>query len=318
LSINKLTAKRRGKVAKVLICDAVADSALDMLRNAGHEVTVKTGMDQDALLETVPAYDAMVVRSATKVRVPVLEHCKDTLKLIVRGGVGLDNIDVKDAEARGISVRNTPSASSVAVAELAIGHMLACCRYIPVADRTMKQGEWNKKQYGKGLELWHGTLGLIGFGRIAREVAKRVKAFDMNVVFFDPFIEDPVLDGAKKVDLDTLCKESTVISLHIPHNDATHYILDKPQFDMMKDNVIVVNCARGGTVNEAALVEALDSGKVFAAGVDVYEKEPSTSENSALVAHSGVVATPHIGAGSKGASGRVGSEVANIIIDFFK
>ena len=305
-------------MAKVLICDAVADSALDMLRNAGHEVTVKTGMDQDALLETVPAYDAMVVRSATKVRVPVLEHCKNSLKLIVRGGVGLDNIDVEDAEARGISVRNTPSASSVAVAELAFGHMLACCRYIPVADRTMKNGEWNKKQYGKGLELWHGTLGLIGFGRIAREVAKRAKAFDMDVIFYDPFIMEETLDGAKKVDLETLCKESTVISLHIPHNDATHYILDKPRFDMMKDNVIIVNCSRGGTVNEAALVEALDSGKVFATGVDVYEKEPATSENCPLAAHPRSVATPHIGAGSRGASGRVGSEVANIIIEFFK
>ena len=305
-------------MAKVLVCDAVADSALDMLRNAGHDVTVKTGMDQDALLETVPAYDVMIVRSATKVRVPVLEKCKDSLKLIVRGGVGLDNIDVKDAEERGIAVRNTPSASSVAVAELALGHMLACCRYIPIADRTMKKGEWNKKQYGKGLELWHGTLGLIGFGRIAKEVAKRAKAFEMDVVFFDPFIEDTELDGAKKVDLDTLCKESTIISLHIPHNDATHYILDTPQFDKMKDNVIVVNCARGGTINETALVAALDSGKVFAAGVDVYEKEPSTSENCALIAHPKVVATPHIGAGSKGASGRVGTEVASIIIDFFK
>lgn len=305
-------------MAKVLICDAVADSAVQAIKDGGHEVTIKTGMDQDALLETVPGYDAMVVRSATKVRIPVLEHCKDTLKLVVRGGVGLDNIDVKEAEARGISVRNTPSASSVAVAELALGHMLACCRYIPVADRTMKQAQWNKKQYGKGLELWHGTLGLIGFGRIAREVAKRAKAFEMDVVFYDPFIEEASLDGARKVDLEELCKVSTVISLHIPHNDETHYILDKPQFDMMKDNVIIVNCARGGTVNEAAMVEALDSGKIFAAGVDVYEKEPSTSENCALIAHPKVVATPHIGAGSKGASGRVGSEVAEIIVNFFK
>ena len=305
-------------MAKILVCDAVADSALDMLRNAGHKVTVKTGMDEDGLLETVPAFDAMIVRSATTVRVPVLEHCKDTLKLIVRGGVGLDNIDVKDAEARGIAVRNTPSASSIAVAELAIGHMLACCRYIPIADRTMKLGEWNKSNYGKGLELWHGTLGLIGFGRIAKEVAKRAKAFDMDVVFYDPFIEEEVVDGVKKVDLETLCKMATVISLHIPHNDATHYILDKPQFDMMKDNVIIVNCARGGTINEAALVDALDSGKVFAAGVDVFEKEPSTSANCALIAHPKAVATPHIGAGSKGASGRVGSEVASIIIEFFK
>jgi D-3-phosphoglycerate dehydrogenase / 2-oxoglutarate reductase len=305
-------------VAKVLICDPVADSALEVIRNAGHQVTVKPGMDQNALLETVPGYDAMVVRSATQVRVPVLEHCRETLKLVVRGGVGLDNIDVKQAEELGIAVRNTPGASSVAVAELALGHMLACCRHISVADKTMKDAQWNKKDYSKGLELWHGTLGLIGFGRIAREVAKRAKAFEMDVVFYDPFIEEETVDGARKVDLNELCSSATVISLHIPHNDATHYILDKPQFDMMKNDVIIVNCARGGTVSETALLEALDSGKVFAAGVDVFEKEPSTSENCALIAHTRVVATPHIGAGSKGASTRVGSEVADIIVDYFK
>lgn len=305
-------------MAKVLICDAVADSALDVIRKGGHQVTVKTGMDQDALLETVPGYDAMVVRSATKVRVPVIEHCKDTLKLIVRGGVGLDNIDVKEAEELGIAVRNTPSASSVAVAELALGQMLACCRYIPVADRTMKQGQWNKKDYSKGLELWGGTLGLIGFGRIAREVAKRAKAFEMNVIFYDPFIEEESLEGADKVTLDELCERANFISLHIPHSDETHYILDKPQFDRMQQDVVIVNCARGGTINEAALLEAIDSGKVFAAGTDVFETEPSTSENCDLIQSDKVIATPHIGAGSRGASSRVGAEVAEIIVDFFK
>jgi len=305
-------------VAKVLICDAVDDSAIQAIKNGGHQVTVKTGMDQDGLMETGPGFDVMVVRSATKVRVPVLEHCKDTLKLVVRGGVGLDNIDVEEAEARGIAVRNTPSASSVAVAELALGHMLACCRYIPVADRTMKQGQWNKKDYSKGLELWHGTLGLIGFGRIAREVAKRAKAFEMDVVFYDPFIEEETLDGAQKVTLDELCKKANFISLHIPHNDETHYLLDKPQFDIMQKDVVIVNCARGGTINEEALLEAIESGKVFAVGTDVFETEPSTSENCNLISNDRVIATPHIGAGSKGASARVGGEVANIIIDFFK
>ncbi len=305
-------------MAKVLICDAVADSAIEAIEKGGHQVTVKTGMDQDALLETVPGYDAMVVRSATKMRAPVIEHCKDTLKLIVRGGVGLDNIDVEEAEARGIAVRNTPSASSVAVAELAMGHMLACCRYIAVADRTMKQGQWNKKDYSKGLELWNGTLGLIGFGRIAREVAKRAKAFEMKVIFYDPFIEEKSLDGADKVTLDELCRRANFISLHIPHTDETHYILDKPQFDMMQKDVVIVNCARGGTINEQALLEAIEAGKVFAVGTDVFETEPSTSDDCALIKSDKVIATPHIGAGSKGASDRVGGEVAEIIIDFFK
>jgi phosphoglycerate dehydrogenase-like enzyme len=140
----------------------------------------------------------------------------------------------------------------------------------------------------------------------------------MDVIFYDPFIQEKTLDGARKVDLETLCRNSTVISLHIPHSKDTHYILDKPQFDMMKDNVIIVNCARGGTINESALIEALDSGKVYAAGVDVFETEPSTSKNCPLAAHEKTVATPHVGAGSKGASTRVGAEVADIIIEFFK
>jgi D-3-phosphoglycerate dehydrogenase len=305
-----------GVMARVLICDPVAADALDVIRNAGHEVVEKTGMTPEELLETAPDFDCMVVRSATKARRPVIEKAAaGSLKLIVRGGVGLDNIDLDAAEECGVEVRNTPSASSVAVAELAMGHMLACCRFIPVADRTMKKGEWNKKAYGKGRELWRSTLGLIGFGRIAKEVAKSAKAFEMDVVFFDPFIEETPGIDARKVDLDTLCRESDFISLHIPHNDSTHYILDAPQFSAMKDGVIIVNCARGGTVSETALLDALESGKVFCTGVDVFEQEPAT--DNALVRHEKSVATPHIGAGSVGAKKRVGGEVAGIIVDFF-
>ncbi len=302
-------------MARVLICDAVAQDALDAIREGGHEVVEKTGMSVEELMETAPQFDALVVRSATKVRKPVLEvAAKGNLKLIVRGGVGLDNIDLDDAAALGIAVRNTPSASSVAVAELAFAHMLACSRFLGPANCTMKKGEWNKKAYGKGKELWNSTLGLIGYGRIAQEVAIRAKAFGMNVVFFDPFVDNA--EGAQKVDLDTLCKESDFVSLHIPHNKETHYLLDAPQFDMMKDGVIVVNCARGGTVNENALLEAMKSGKVFAAGVDVYEEEPA--KGNILVEYERTVATPHIGAGSAAASKRVGAEVAREINEYFE
>jgi D-3-phosphoglycerate dehydrogenase len=178
----------------------------------------------------------------------------------------------------------------------------------------MKKGEWNKKAYGKGKELWHSTLGLVGYGRISQEVAKRAKGFEMEVIFYDPFIDDA--EGARKVDLDTLCKESDFVSLHIPHTKETHYLLDTPQFDIMKDGVIVVNCARGGTINETALLEAMKSGKVFATGVDVYEKEPA--QGNPLVEYERTVATPHIGAGSAAASKRVGAEVARKVNEFFE
>lgn len=302
-------------MARILICDAVAEDALEAIRNGGHEVIEKIGMSPEELLETAPQFDALVVRSATKVRKPVLEKAAEgNLKLIVRGGVGLDNIDLDDAAELGISVQNTPAASSVAVAELALAHMLACSRFLGPANNTMKQGQWNKKAYGKGKELWRSTLGLIGYGRISQEVAKRARGFDMKVIFFDPYIDDA--EGAQKVDLETLCKESDFISLHIPHNKGTHYLLDSPQFDMMKDGVVIVNCARGGTVNETSLLEAMKSGKVFAAGVDVFEKEPAM--DNPLVEYESTVATPHIGAGSAAASKRVGAEVARKINEFFE
>jgi len=302
-------------MARVLICDPVAEDALEAIRIGGHEVVEKTGMSVEELMETAPQFDALVVRGATKVRKPVLEKAaKGNLKLIVRGGVGLDNIDLDDAAALGISVRNTPSASSVAVAELAMAHMLACSRFLGPANCTMKKGEWNKKAYGKGKELWNSTLGLIGYGRISQEVAKRAKGFGMKIIFYDPFVDDA--EGVQKVDLDTLCKESDFISLHIPHTKETHYLLDSPQFEMMKDGVIVVNCARGGTINETALLEAMKSGKVFASGIDVYEEEPA--KGNSLVEFERTVATPHIGAGSAAASSRVGAEVARTINEFFE
>lgn len=305
-------------MAKILICDPVSEDALDVVRKAGHEVVVKTGMDQDALLEAIPPFDAMVVRSATKVRVPVLDRAKGSLKLVVRGGVGVDNIDVEHAEALGIAVKNTPAASSVAVAELAMAHMLACCRGITGADRTMKDGIWDKKTFSKGLELFNSTLGLIGFGRIAKEVAKRAAAFGMDVVFYDPYAGEQAGVPGKKVDLATLCSKADFISLHVPHTDETHHILDAARFASMKKGVVVVNCGRGGTIDESALHNAIEEGRVAAAALDVFETEPLTGAESPLVKSGKVVASPHMGAGTAGATDRVGAEVAEIIVDFFK
>ena len=304
-------------MAKVLICDPVSADAIAAIREAGHEVVEKTDMTPEILLDTVPDFDAMVVRGATKARRNIIEKAASgEMKLIVRGGVGLDNIDLVAAKEFGVEVRNTPAASSVAVAELAMAQLLGSCRFLCAADSTMKKGEWNKKAYSKGLELWGSTLGLIGFGRIAREVAKRAHAFDMNIIFYDPYIDDQAGIPVKKVNMETLCRDADFISLHVPHNDETHYILDKPQFEMMKDGVVIVNCGRGGTVNEAALVDALDSGKVAFIGSDVFEQEPPA--DNPLVSHKKSLVTPHIGAGTFGAKKRVGGEVASIVIDYFK
>ncbi|MBD3369958.1 3-phosphoglycerate dehydrogenase [Candidatus Fermentibacteria bacterium] len=303
-------------MARVLICNPVDQEALDRIREAGHEVVEKLDMTPEELVETVPDFDAMVVRSATKVRRPAIEKAASgRMKLIVRGGVGLDNIDLDAAEEFGIDVINTPEASTVAVAELTMAHLLACCRYIGASDRTMKQGQWNKKAYGKGKELLDSTLGLIGFGRIAREVARRALGFGMNVVFYDPYVDDSGDIDAEKVDLVELCRRSDFVSLHIPHNDETHHLLNEERFSLMKDGVVIVNCARGGTVDEKALLKALEAGKVFATGVDVYEEEPATEND--LVRHEGTVSTPHIGAGTSPAKTRVGTEVARKINEYF-
>ncbi len=303
-------------MARILVCDPISPDAVAEIRAAGHEVVEKPGMTPDELVATIPGFDAMVVRSATKVTRPVLEKAAGTLKLVVRGGVGMDNIDAEAAKEFGVKVMNTPGASSVAVAELAMAQMLACCRFISRADRTCKDGKWEKKAFSKGIELWHSTLGLVGFGRIAREVAKRALAFEMNVVFYDPFVTDAGSLDARKVDLDTLCREADFISLHIPMSPETKHIISKKQFDMMKEGVVLVNCARGGTVDEVALGEALRSGKVFAAGTDVFEKEPP--EDLSLVSCENLIATPHIGAGTAGATSRVGGEVSKILIEYFK
>lgn len=303
-------------MARILVCDPISPDAVAEMKAAGHEVAEKPGMTPEELLATVSGYDAMIVRSATKVTRPVLEKAAGTLKLVVRGGVGLDNIDAEAAREFGVKVMNTPAASSIAVAELTMAHMLACCRFLTRADRTCKEGKWEKKAFSKGIELWHSTLGLVGFGRIAREVAKRALAFEMKVIFYDPFVNDAGGMDAKKVDLDTLCRESDFISLHLPMSPETRHIISKKQFDMMKQGVVVVNCARGGTIDEPALAEALKSGKVFAAGTDVFEKEPP--EDLSLVSCENLTATPHIGAGTGGATARVGGEVSRIVIEHFK
>lgn len=297
---------------RVLVCDPVAKSAVEKMRRAGLEVDEKAGMTPEELVAVVGAYDAMVVRSATKVKKNIIDAAKN-LKVVVRGGVGVDNIDVDAARAAGVEVKNTPAASSASVAELAIGLMFACARKIPQATASMKAHKWEKKLF-EGTELNGKTLGVVGIGRIGREVAKRALALGMNVVAYDAMISDPGMAGVRMVSLEELLRQADYVTLHIPASGAP--IIGREQFAIMKAGVKVINASRGGVVCEQALLEALNSGAVSAAALDVFEKEPT--ENWALLDHPNVILTPHVGASTVEAQDRIGDEVADILIDWAK
>jgi len=258
----------------------------------------------------------VVVRSKTKVRANHIDEAKGgKLKLIIRGGVGVDNIDVKYAEENGIAVRNTPGASSQSVAELAMGHMFACTRYISIAGHTMREGKWEKKAYGKGIELQGKTLGIIGFGRIGQHLGVMAKAIGMNVVAYSttrrPEVEAKF--GIPYVTLEELLAQSDFISLHAPAAPGAP-LINADTIAKMKDGVVIINTSRGANVDEDALLAALESGKVRAAGLDVYADEPTA--NAALYSHPMVSCTPHIGAATVEAQKRIGTEIVDIIRSF--
>jgi D-3-phosphoglycerate dehydrogenase len=299
---------------KALICDPTAPGAIEKMRAAGIEVDVQDDITADELMEVLPTYDGMVVRSRTKVRAPVIDKAKN-LKVIVRGGVGLDNIDVDYARSKGIAVMNTPSASSASVAELTIGYLLALARRIPDATASMRAGQWEKKPLSKGSEIAGKTLGLVGCGRIGQEVAKRASALGMNVVFYRRTPTE--LPHARQVPLDELVRAADYISLHVPHTPDTHHIIGAPEFENMKAGVYIVNCGRGGTLDEEALYEAVVSGKVAGAALDVFADEKADRGKN-LFALQQVIGSPHIGAGTKEAKARVGEEVADRMIGFYR
>ncbi len=300
---------------KILVTDGMDKGAVQTLKDMGNEVTEQF-FEPEELKEQVKNFNLIVVRSATKVRKEIIDSALQTgnLKLIIRGGVGVDNIDVDYAESKGIKVRNTPKASSSAVAELALGHMFSLARFIGIANATMRESKWNKKQY-KGIELSGKTLGLIGFGRIGRQLAKKAKALEMKIIYND--ILGPAKDCPEYsfVSLDKLLADSDFISLHVPANKDKSPVIDKAEFTKMKDGVYLINCARGSVVNEAALLEALNSGKVAGAGIDVFPKEPP--QNLELIRHEKVSVTPHIGASTKEAQKKIGVEIVSIIKENF-
>jgi D-3-phosphoglycerate dehydrogenase len=297
---------------KVLVSDPLAKEGIEILKKAGIEVVEKTGLSPEELVKVIPEFDGIVVRSATKVTKEVIEAGKN-LKVIGRAGIGLDNVDRETAKAKNIKVLNTPTATSISVAELALGMMLGAARRIPQATASTKAGKWEKKQF-KGFEVFGKKLGIIGIGRIGTELAKRARALGMDVVAYDPYVKTH--EHAKIVDLDTLMKESDYISLHIPKTDETAHILNKAAFDKMKDGVVIINCARGGVVDENALYDAIKAGKVRIAGVDVYESEPA-KENK-LFELDQVIVTPHIGAQTSEGQLRAGTQIAELVRDALK
>ena len=297
---------------KILICDKTESEAIERMRAAGLTVDTNFEITAEELPNVLPAYAGCVVRGRTKVRQPLIDLCPG-LKVIVRGGVGLDNIDADYARSKGITVMNTPKASSASVAELAIGFMFDLARSIYKATATMKAEKWEKKAF-EGDELGGKTLGLIGIGNIGKEVAKRANALGMTVIAYDPYVKEA--ESVRLVELDVLLAKSDYISLHLPKTKESSNMIGKAQFEKMKAGVRLVNCARGGIVDEAALYEALVSGKVAGAALDVFAEEPPTDYR--LLKLDNVIGSPHIGAATHVAQGRVGAEVAEKLIEFAK
>jgi D-3-phosphoglycerate dehydrogenase len=315
---------------KILANDGISQSGIDDLTAAGFEVLTTT-VAQEQLENFINSENivALLVRSATTVRQDLIDACPN-LKIIGRGGVGMDNIDVEYAREKGLSVINTPAASSESVAELVFAHLFSGVRFLYDSNRTMPlDGDSKfkslKKAYAKGTELRGKTLGVIGFGRIGQATAKMALGLGMKVLAFDPFLEKTTLslafhDGQtvdfeiKTVSKDTVLKESDFITLHVPAQKE--FVIGKPEFELMKDGSGLINAARGGVVNEVALVEALNSNKLAFAGLDTFENEPTPAVQ--LLMNPKISLTPHIGAATNQAQDRIGSELASQIISILK
>ncbi|MBK8626689.1 MAG: D-2-hydroxyacid dehydrogenase [Saprospiraceae bacterium] len=312
---------------RILVNDGIEPIGKKMLEEAGFEVDMNK-IDQADLHSRLNEYDAICVRSATKVRQDLIDACPN-LKAIGRGGVGLDNIDVDYAKSKGIAVINTPAASSRSVGELAMAHLLGLSRFLPQSNRQMPlEGDTKfndlKKAYAKGTELEGKTLGIIGLGRIGQEAARCGLGMGMNVLAVDPFVSEVALYvghsslgfkvTVKTVSMDDLLADADYISLHIP--SVGKAVLGKEEFDKMKTGVIVANCSRGGTIDEDALLNALSIGKVAAAGLDVFDNEPTPRKD--LLVHPRISLTPHIGASTEEAQNKIGEELAQKMIAALK
>lgn len=300
---------------KVLVSDNISSKGVEILKKAGLEVDVKTGLKPEELKAIIGEYDALVIRSATKVTAEIIEAA-DKLKVIGRAGTGVDNVDKVAATKKGIVVMNTPGGNTITTAEHAIAMLFSLARKIPQATASMKSGKWEKKKF-MGVELYNKTIGIIGLGRIGSEVAKRTQCMGMNVLAYDPFLSDERAEelGITKTDLDRIFAEADFITLHTPLTPETKHLINKDTIAKMKKGVYIINCARGGIVNEKDLYEAIQEGKVAGAALDVFEKEPP-EEGYPLVADERVICTPHLGASTLEAQENVAIAIAEQIVDY--
>jgi len=299
---------------KVLVTDQVSDTVISMLRDANLEVETKFNLKEDELATLAPNYDAFVIRSGVKITKKILQAgANGKLKIVGRAGVGVDNVDKEAAKEVGIVVENTPFGNTNAAAEHTLALMILLSKHILHSHKTMKEGKWDRKNF-EGTELKAKTLGLIGFGNVGKKVAKVALAFEMNVMVYDPYLPDEKFKelGVTKAELGDIYKKADYITVHVPLTDKTKNMISNKEFEQMKKGVRILNVARGGVIDEDALLRALNNGKVAAAGLDVYSEEPPTKKE--LIACEKVICTPHLGASTLEAQENVGIEVAEQII----
>ncbi|HET6150466.1 MAG TPA: hydroxyacid dehydrogenase [Polyangia bacterium] len=301
---------------RILIADDMSRRAVEILQKAGFSVDVKVGLPPAELAAIIGEYHGLGIRSATKVTAAILDQ-PGKLKIIGRAGVGVDNIDVKAAIAKGVLVINTPQGNAAAAAELAIGLMFALARKIPQAAESMRQGIWEKKKF-MGAEISGKTLGVIGLGNIGRHAAERGVGLKMSVIGYDPYVksETGLPAGVKLASLDDVISKSDFITLHVPLSAETKNLFDAATIAKMKKGAYLINCARGGIVNEEAVLEALKSGQLAGAALDVFGKEPP--DPSPLFAHENLIATPHLGASTREAQEKVAIELAEVFVGYLK
>jgi len=300
--------------SRVLISDPLAQPGLDLLQDAGLDVDVRTDLTPAELIAAIPAYDALIIRSGTRVTAAVVAAA-DRLKVIARAGVGLDNVDIPAATQRGVTVVNAPTGNVAAAAEHALALLMALARNIPAAQQSMARGEWNRKAF-MGVELRDKTLGLVGLGRVASQLARRARGLSMRLLAYDPFVSSEYAGnlGAELVDLEHLLAESDFISVHLPLTEQTRGLIGAEQLALCKPTVRIVNTARGGIIHEEALLAALDQKQVAGAALDVFVHEPLEAD-SPLRSHPKVIATPHIGGSTNEAQHQVAIDVASQVID---
>ncbi len=301
---------------RVLIADDMSKRAVEILQKAGFAVDVKVGLKPEELAAIIGQYHGLGIRSATKVTAAILEN-PGSLKIIGRAGVGVDNIDVKAAAAKNVLVINTPQGNAAAAAEMAIALMFALARKVPQAAESMRQGIWEKKKF-MGVEIAGKTLGVVGLGNIGRQAAERGVGLKMSVIGYDPLVksETGLPAGVKLASLDDIITKSDFVTLHVPLTPETKDLFNAATFARMKKGSYLINCARGGIVNEPDVLEALKSGQLAGAALDVFGKEPP--EPSPLFAHENLIASPHLGASTREAQEKVAIELAEVFVGYLK